>query len=124
MNYNMKSVQIETPADINEEVKDIFMMAKKRQLQQQSDRPRTPKKLQTLMNTSTRAKDSQPYNSITSSKFLTSQSYDTDFSNVMTLEKQERPHTLVYPEVQLLNDPKPATDAKPIGFRPSWKCET
>jgi len=121
----MKSVQIETPADINEEVKDTFMMAKKRQLQQQqSDRPRTPKKLQTSMNTFTRAKDSQPHNSITSSKFLTSQSYDTDFSNVKTLERQERLHTLVYPEVQLLNDSKPATDAKLIGFRPSWKCET
>jgi len=122
----MKNVQIETPADINEEVKDTFMMAKKRQLQQQqSDRPRTPKKLQTSMNTFTRTKDSQPHNSITSSKFLTkSQSYDTDFSNVMILEKQERPHTFIYPEVQLLNDSKPATDAKLIGFRPSWKCET
>ncbi|XP_012059419.1 PREDICTED: uncharacterized protein LOC105622612 [Atta cephalotes] len=124
MNHNMKSVRIETPIDINEEVKCILMAAKKNQSQQQqqSDHPRTPTKLRTSTNTSTGAKDPQPHNFITSSKFLTSQSYDTDISNV-TFEKQER-RAPAYPEVQLLNDPRPAVDIKAIGFRPSWKCET
>lgn len=130
MNHNTKSVRIETPADINEEVKCILTAARKRHLQQQqqqqqqSDRPRTPRKLRILTNTSTGAKDFQPHNSIATSKFLTSQSYDTDLSTVTTPERQERPHTPAYPEVQLLNDPRPVSDAKPIGFRPSWKCET
>lgn len=124
MNHNTKSVRIETPADINEEVKYI-LTAKKRQLQQQQqqlDRPRTPRKLRMLTNTG--AKDFQPHNSIANSKFLMSQLYDTDLLNVITPEKQERLRTLAYPEVQLLNDPRPVVDAKPIGFRPSWKCET
>lgn len=122
----MKSVRIETPADINEEVRCILAAAKKRQLQsqQQLDRPRTPRKLRISTNASAGAKDFQPYNSIASSKFLTSQSHDTDLSNVTILERQERPRTPAYPEVQLLNDPRPVIDAKPIGFRPSWKCET
>jgi len=100
------------------------MAAKKNQSQQQqqSDHPRTPTKLRTSTNTSTGAKDPQPHNFITSSKFLTSQSYDTDISNI-TFEKQER-RAPAYPEVQLLNDPRPAVDIKAIGFRPSWKCET
>lgn len=126
MNYNAKSVRIETPADINEEVKCILMARKRsqqqQQLQQQSDRPRTPRRLRA--NTSTEVKDSQPHNSIVSSKFLTLQSHDTDLSNMTMLEKQERPRTPAYPEVQLLNDSRPVIDAKPIGFRPSWKCET
>ncbi|XP_011858387.1 PREDICTED: uncharacterized protein LOC105555946 [Vollenhovia emeryi] len=125
MNHNTKSVLIETPANINEEVKCILAAARKRQpqSQQQSDRPQTPRKLRISTNAVTGVKDSQPYNSIVNSRFLTSQSYDTDLSNVTTLERQERPRTPAYPEVQLLNDPKPATDTKPIGFRPSWKCE-
>lgn len=125
MNHNMKSVWIETPVDINEEVKSILVAARKKQSpsQQQSDRPRTPKKLRISTNASAEAKDSQPHNSVASSRFLTSQSYDTDFLNVTTLERQERPRTPAYPEVQLLNDPRPASDAKSIGFRPSWKCE-
>ncbi|XP_018406923.1 PREDICTED: uncharacterized protein LOC108783005 [Cyphomyrmex costatus] len=123
MNHNMKSVQIETPVDINEEVKCILTAVKKKQTQQQeqSDHPRTPTKLRTSINTSTGVKDSQPHNFITSSKFLTSQSYDTDISNVM-FERQER-RTSACPEVQLLNDPRPAINVKTIGFRPSWKCE-
>lgn len=126
MNHNMKSVRIETPADINEEVKCILAAARKRQLQpqQQSDRPRTPRKLRISTNASAGTKDSQPYNFVTSSRFLTLQSHDTDLSNVTILERQERPRTPTHPEVQLLNDPRPAIDAKPIGFRPSWKCET
>ncbi|XP_071652628.1 uncharacterized protein [Temnothorax longispinosus] len=127
MNHNTKSVQIETPPDINEEVKCILAAVRKRQSQpqqQQSDRPRTPRKLRISTNASAAVKDPQPHNSIANSRFLTSQSYDTDLSNVTTLERQERPRTPAYPEVQLLNDLRPATDAKPIGFRPSWKCET
>ena len=123
MNHNMKSVRIETPIDINEEVKCILTAAKKNQSQQQqqSDHPRILTKLRTSTNISTGAKDLQPHNFITSLKFLTSQSYDTDISNV-TFERQER-RAPAYPEVQLLNDPRPV-DTKPIGFRPSWKCET
>ncbi|XP_012522327.1 uncharacterized protein LOC105828513 isoform X2 [Monomorium pharaonis] len=120
MNYNTKSVRIETPSDLNEEVKCILAAAKKRQSQQQqqSDRPRTPRKLRMLTNISTEAKDSQPHNSIVNSKFPTSQSYDTDLSNVTTPDKQERPRTFVYPEVQLLNNPRSVNNAKSIGFRP------
>lgn len=117
----MKSVRIETPADINEEVKCILAAIRKRQSQQQSDCPRTPRKLQITTNASAGARDSQPHNSVANSKFLTSQSYDTDLLNVTILEK---PRTPIYPEVQLLNDSRPATDVKPIGFRPFWKCET
>lgn len=117
----MKSVWIETPVDINEEVKSILVATRKRQSlsQQMSDRPRTPRKLRISTNASAEAKDSQPHNSIASSRFLASQSYDTDLSNVITLERQERPRTPAYPEVQLLNDPKPPSDAKSIGFRAS-----
>ncbi|XP_011162398.1 uncharacterized protein LOC105197630 [Solenopsis invicta] len=125
MNYNTKSVRIETPSDINEEVKCILATTKKRQSQQQQlDRPRTPRKLRISTNISTGVKESQPYNSFVNSKFPTSQSYDTDVSNVTTPEKHERLRTPAYPEVQLLNDLRPAADAKQIGFRPSWKCET
>jgi len=119
----MKSVWIETPVDINEEVKSILVAARKRQSlsQQMSDRPRTPRKLRISTNASAEAKDSQPHNFIANSRFFASQSYDTDLSNVTTLE---RPRTPAYPEVQLLNDPRPPSDAKSIGFRESWKCET
>ncbi|XP_029676600.1 uncharacterized protein LOC115243607 [Formica exsecta] len=128
MDHNTKNVRIETPADINEEVKSILMTTRKKQSQQQqqqqSDRPRTQKKLRISTNTSIGLKE--PHNPIAGSKFLASQSYDiTDLSNVTTSEKQERPRTPAYPEVQLLNDPRPVeTYAKPIGFRPPWKCET
>ncbi|XP_011635647.1 uncharacterized protein LOC105426221 isoform X1 [Pogonomyrmex barbatus] len=126
MNHNMKSVRIETPTDINEEVKNLLMTARKGQSQQQpqlSDPPRTPKKLRISTNASIGSKDSQPHNFITNSRFLKSQSYEiANLSNVTMPERQERPRTPAYPEVQLLNDPRPATDEKAIGFRPSWKC--
>ncbi|KMQ96850.1 t-cell immunomodulatory protein [Lasius niger] len=129
MDHNTKSVRIETPVDINEEVKSILTATRKKQpqqqqqQQQQSDRPRTPRKLRISTNTSMGVKE--PHNPVAGSKFLTSQSYDiADLSNITTSERQERPRTPAYPEVQLLNDPRPAeTYAKPIGFRPSWKCE-
>lgn len=124
MDHNTKSVRIETPADINEEVKNILTaMRKKQPQQQQFDRPRTPRKLRISTNTSMVVKE--PHNPVAGSKFLISQSYDiADLSNVTMSEKQERPRTPAYPEVQLLNDPRSAeTHAKPIGFRPSWKCE-
>lgn len=121
----MKSVRIETPADINEEVKCILAATRKRQSQpqQQSDRPRTPRNVRISATAPAGMKDSHLQNSVASSRFLMSPSYDTDLSNVTTLERQERPRTPAYPEVQLLNDPRPARDIKPIGFRPSWKCE-
>ncbi|XP_025263590.1 uncharacterized protein LOC105248053 isoform X2 [Camponotus floridanus] len=125
MNHNTKNARIETPADINEEVKNILAATRKKQSQQQqSDHSRTSRKLRISTNTSIGLKE--PHNPITSSKFLTSQSYDiTDLSNVTMSEKQERPRTPIYPEVQLLNDSRPTeTYTKPIGFRPSWKCET
>lgn len=128
MDHNTKNVRIETPADINEEVKNILAAMRKKQSQQQqqqqSDCPRTPRKLRISMNTSIGLKE--PHNPNAGSKFLTPQSYDiADFSNVTMSEKQERPRTPIYPEVQLLNDPKPTeTYTKPIGFRPSWKCKT
>ncbi|KAL6448287.1 hypothetical protein ACFW04_000331 [Cataglyphis niger] len=123
MDHNTKNVRIETPADINEEVKNILMATRKKQSQQQqqqSDRPRTPRKLRISTNTSIGNKE--PHNPIAGSKFLVSQSYNiADLSNVTT---SERPRTPAYPEVQLLNDPRnPETYTKPIGFRPSWKCE-
>lgn len=124
MDHNTKNVRIETPADINEEVKSILMATRKKQSQQQqqqSDRPRTPRKLRISTNTSIGNKE--PHNPIASSKFLMSQSYNiADLSNVTT---SERPRTPAYPEVQLLNDPRirPEIYVKPIGFRPSWKCE-
>ncbi|XP_072745402.1 uncharacterized protein [Anoplolepis gracilipes] len=123
MDHNTKNVRIETPADINEEVKSILVAIRKKQPQQQQpNRPRTPRKLRISTNTTTGLKE--PHNLVASSKFLTSQSYDiADLSNVMS-ERQERPRTPAYPEVQLLNDPRPAeTCVKPIGFRPSWKSE-
>lgn len=128
MDHNTKNVRIETPADINEEVKNILAAMRKKQSQQQqqqqqqSDCPRTPRKLRISMNTSIGLKEA--HNSIAGSKFLTS--YDiADLSNVTMSEKQERPRTPIYPEVKLLNDPRPIeTYTKPIGFRPSWKCET
>ncbi|XP_029171837.1 uncharacterized protein LOC114941116 isoform X2 [Nylanderia fulva] len=122
MDHNTKSVRIETPADINEEVKNILTAMRKKQPQQQlSDRPRTPKKLRISTNTSMGMKEPHP---VAGSKLLMSQSYNiTDLSNVTT-ERQERPRTPAYPEVQLLNDPRSAeTHEKLIGFRPSWKCE-
>lgn len=123
MDHNTKNVRIETPADINEEVKNILMATRKKQSQQQqqqSDRPRTPRKLRISTNTSIGNKE--PHNPIAGSKFLVSQSYNiADLSNVTT---SERPRTPAYPEVQLLNDQRnPETYTKPIGFRPSWKCE-
>lgn len=118
MDHNTKSVKIETPADINEEVKNILAAARRKQ-PQQSDRPRTPKKLRISTNMS--AKDSQS----PIARFLTSQPYDlSELSSVTMPEGQERPRTTAYPEVQLLNNARPVTDAKPIGFRPLWKCET
>ncbi|RLU26139.1 hypothetical protein DMN91_002305, partial [Ooceraea biroi] len=121
--HNMKSVQIETPVDINEEVKNILMAIRKKQ-PQQLDRPQTPRKLLISTTTSAGIKDSQLQNPIASPKLFTLQSCDfIDFSNVVTYKKQEKPRTPVHPEVQLLNDSRPAADTKPIGFRPSWKCE-
>jgi len=117
----MKNVLIETPIDINEEVKNILMATKKKQ-SQHSDRPRTPKKLR-ISTTTSAGKDSQLQNSIANPKFVALQSYGLDLSNVTTYEKQEKPRALVQPEVQLLNESRPVTDAKAIGFRPSWKCE-
>lgn len=120
MDHNTKSVRIETPADINEEVRSVLMAMKKEQ-SQQPDRPRTPRKLR-ISTTSAGTKDSTLQNPV--ARFLTSQSYDlSDLANVMTSERQERPRTPIYPEVQLLNDARPAADTKAIGFRPSWKCE-
>lgn len=118
MDHNTKSVWIETPANINDEVKNILMAVRKKQ----PDRPQTPKKLRMNI-TSTGTKDSLPRNSTV--KSLTLQSYDlSDVPNsVTTSEKEDRPNTPIYPEVQLLNDSRPVTDAKPIGFRPSWKCD-
>lgn len=123
MEHNTKNARIETPTDINEEVKNILAATRKKQSQQQqSDHPRTPRKLRISTNTSIGLKE--PHNPIAGSKFLTS--YDiVNLSNVTMSEKQERPRTPIYPEVQLLNDSRPTeTYTKPIGFRPSWKCET
>lgn len=123
MDHNTKSVRIETPVDINEEVRSILTAAARRkQPLSQSEHPRTPKKLR-ISTTSAAARDSpQPQSTI--AKFITSQSYDLcDLPRVTTPERQERPRTPVYPEVQLLNNTRPAANAKPIGFRPSWKCE-
>jgi hypothetical protein len=116
----MKNVLIETPIDINEEVKNILMATKKKQ-SQHSDRPRTPKKLR-ISTTISVGKDSQLQNSIANPKFVALQSCGLDLSNVTMYEKQEKPR-LVQPEVQLLNESRPVADAKAIGFRPSWKCE-
>ncbi|KAL0133480.1 hypothetical protein PUN28_000905 [Cardiocondyla obscurior] len=120
MNHNTKSVRVETPIDINEEVKCIFAAVKKKrsQSQEQQDGPRTLRKLPMSTNVSTGTKDF-----IVNSKFLTSPSCDTDLSNAPAFERHEKPRTPLYPEVQLLNDPRPVTDAKPIGFRPPWKCK-
>lgn len=122
MEHNMKSVRIETPVDINEEVRGILTAATTARKKQpsQSEHPRTPKKLRILTATSAATRDPpQPQSTI--AKFITSQSYDLcDLSHATT---PERPRTPVYPEVQLLNDARPAVDVKPIGFRPSWKCE-
>lgn len=125
MDHNTKNVRIETPTDINEEVKSVLTTARKNQSQQQqSDRPRTPKKLRISTTLSTGAKDFQAQNNA-NLKFLVSQSCDiVNPSSVTTSERQDRSRTPAYPEVQLLNNPKPAVDAKPIGFRPNWKCET
>lgn len=126
MDHNTKNARIETPTDINEEVKNILaaMRKKQSQQQQQSDRPRTPRKLRISTNTSIGLKEA--LNPIAGSKFLISQSCDiADLSNITMSEKQERPRTPIYPEVQLLNDSRPKeTYIKPIGFRPSWKYET
>lgn len=124
MDHNTKSVRIETPTDINEEVKSILTAERKNHPQQeQSNRPRTPKKLRISTTIPTEAKNSQAQN-YASSKFHTSQSCDiANLSNVATSERQDRPRTPIYPEVQLLNDPKSAANAKSIGFRPTWKCE-
>jgi len=116
----MKSVLIETPGDINEEVKNILMATRKKQ-SQHSDRPRTPKKLR-ISTAASMGKDSQLQNSIANPKLVALHSCGLDFSNAM-YEKQEKPRTFIQPEVQLLNESRPVADAKTIGFRPSWKCE-
>ncbi|XP_014480642.1 PREDICTED: uncharacterized protein LOC106747543 [Dinoponera quadriceps] len=122
MGHNTKSVRIETPVDINEEVRNILTAARRKQ-SSQSEHPRTPKKLRISTATSGTTRDPPPLQS-TIAEFIASQSYDLcDLSHVTTSERQERPRTPVYPEVQLLNNARPAADAKPIGFRPSWKCE-
>ncbi|XP_067211666.1 uncharacterized protein [Linepithema humile] len=122
MDHNTKSVRIETPTDINEEVKSILTTARKNQSQQQQS-DRIPKKLRISTTISTGAKDFQAQNHA-SPKCLAPQSCDIiNLSNVTTSERQDKPRTSIYPEVQLLNDPRPAADAKPIGFRPTWKCE-
>lgn len=123
MDHNTKSVRIETPVDINEEVRSILTAARKKQ-PPQSEHPRTPKKLRISTATSAATRDSSPLPQNTIAKFITSQSYDLcDLPRVTTPERQERPRTPVYPEVQLLNNARPAADVKPIGFRPTWKCE-
>lgn len=122
MHHNTKNVRIETPADINEEVKNVLTAIRKKQPQQQLDRLRTPRKLRISTVASTGGKNFQAQNA--NFKHLTSRSHDTaNLSNVTMSERQERPRTSIYPEVQLLNDARFANGAKPIGFRPSWQCE-
>ncbi|EFN80781.1 hypothetical protein EAI_06311 [Harpegnathos saltator] len=122
MDHNTKSVRVETPVDINEEVRSILTAAGAKQAPP-SEHPRAPKKLRISTATSVATRDPPPSQN-TIAKFIASQSYDLcDLSYVTTLERQERPRTPVYPEVQLLNDSRATANAKPIGFRPSWKCE-
>ncbi|XP_020278305.1 uncharacterized protein LOC109852005 [Pseudomyrmex gracilis] len=121
MHHNTKNVRIETPADINEEVKTVLTTIRKKQppQQQQLDRLRTPRKLRISTVASAGGKNFQAQNA--NSKHLTSRSHDT--ANLSNVTMSERPRTPIYPEVQLLDDQRFANDAKPIGFRPSWQCE-
>ena len=119
MEHNTQSVKIETPTDINLEVKKIII--NKTERNQLRERPKTPKK-------SKIANDSPAQNPV--SKFSAVQSLPrskddySDFSVVRAKGQKRNSQKLASSVVKLLSENNEDTINKPIGFRPSWKCDT
>ncbi|XP_012282311.1 uncharacterized protein LOC105700739 [Orussus abietinus] len=107
MDLNTENAELQTPSDINEEVKRALSGKKP------EARPRTPKK----------PKISSASSLGGQSPVMPQAAIGSGVARDVISENAARPRTPLVPEVKLLNDRRPRSAAKPIGFRPSWKCE-
>ncbi|XP_043271120.1 uncharacterized protein [Venturia canescens] len=127
MEHNTESIKIETPSDINTEVKKILVAARKKERINTGERPKTPKKIKISTSTYHAVNESQVQNPLTKfSAIQPSSRGKIDFLEISnsTMSKGENRSSLEKPLVKLLTEKKMENLSQPIGFRPSWKCES
>lgn len=122
--YNMVSVRVETPASINDEVKKVLSLKQpeKKPIKSQKKRKFSTTTFNGVLNLNVSNPQNPPLK-FTGLPSLTetnvNPSAETFFEDKWDDVARIRP--VATPVVQLLSEQRPIED-KPIGFRPSWKC--
>ncbi|XP_012268508.2 uncharacterized protein LOC105693269 [Athalia rosae] len=125
--YNMESIKIETPADINDEVKKVLSL--KQPDKRTSCKPQKKRKFSTTTlngvtfnNSSAQNSQLQKLPCLPSLTETIANPYGISSDDKSEEDSAKHRTAPIKPVVQLLREQRPVPEAKPIGFRPSWKC--
>ncbi|XP_008205144.1 uncharacterized protein LOC103315909 [Nasonia vitripennis] len=120
LSHNMENATVETPSDINEEVRRILTSLKRHKSSAASEHNQRPQSHQRRTTRMSRSHVTSPVDPVQQLPAVAPNPV-SKFTAVRPSRHRSRSPGLV-PEVMLLDEQRRSPADKPIGFRPAWMC--